>query len=104
MMPDQIDKQINPDIKRRSVILTDVYAFVFIDDLVMFTKERLFCQEGIFLSIIILILFNAEWDVLSSQHIYYLALIIQMANQSLGLSHEDRRLYISLKLYANDLI
>ncbi len=30
------------------VILADIYAFVFIDDLVMFTKERLFCQEVIF--------------------------------------------------------
>lgn len=60
MMPDQIDKQIHPDIKRQSVILTDVYAFVFIEDLVMFTKERLFCQEGIFFRIIILILFDAE--------------------------------------------
>lgn len=49
MMPNQIDKQIHPDIKRRSVIFTDIYGFVFIDDLVMFTKERLFCQEVIFL-------------------------------------------------------
>lgn len=30
------------------VILADIYAFMIIDDLTMFTKERLFCQEVIF--------------------------------------------------------